>query len=95
MSDSKKTDSTSLDDLVGRTRPSTYASIKNAILLFLAFIFVVSSIFIDGVLARVPNATQDVVQGDKKITNVGHVVQGVVLVILYAVLTKLSESQIL
>ncbi|MDF1729167.1 MAG: hypothetical protein P1U53_15610 [Sulfitobacter sp.] len=83
-------DATKLDDLVGRRSSPQVVGIKNALLLFLTFLFVVSNMFAS-VIKTVPGATE----GDDTLTNTGYAVQGVALVIIYAILTKIAETGIL
>jgi len=63
---------------------------RRALILIIVFLFVVSDYFINNVVSLVPKATSG-----REVTNTGAFVQGVCLVIVYALVLRLAEMQII
>lgn len=63
---------------------------QNGLVLFLLYLLVVSDFFVNNVLSLYPGATEG-----REASNVGAVVQGVVLVLLYALVNYLLKKEIL
>jgi hypothetical protein len=63
---------------------------KRALLLFLFYLFVVSDIFVNSFVSLVPGATNG-----RDATDSGYIIQGVCLVLLYALGLKLVDLGVL
>lgn len=88
-------DSTSLEDAArqaDRSAPACKSGFtwQRALILMILFLLVVSDYFVNNFVSLFPKATQG-----REVTNSGAVVQGVCLVLLYALTTKLAAMRVI
>lgn len=85
--------SVSLDDEIDRAEArgkSTGFTWQRALLLIILFLIIVSDYFVNNIVSIVPGATKG-----REVTNRGAFVQGICLVLLYALTVKLAVMGII